>query len=100
MSKVSFKELINQETPVLIDFHATWCGPCHTQAPILDTLKKQLGDKVQIYKIDVDKNPQVAQMYQVMSIPTLILFKGGEQKWRKTGVAMLPELQAIVTANQ
>lgn len=92
----SFSDIINKDTPVLIDFFATWCGPCKAMSPILDDLKKQMGEQVSIVKIDVDKNPGVAAKYQVRGVPTLIIFKSGEQLWRQYGVYSAHDLKAIL----
>lgn len=82
----TFKEIINSDKPTLLDFHATWCGPCKTLAPILETVKKEMKGSVRILKIDVDKNPQVADKYKIRGVPTMILFKKGEIVWRESGV--------------
>ena len=87
MPRKSFTELINSPgMPVLVDFHATWCGPCKTMAPILEQVAAQHGGKLRIIKIDVDRNAAVAQQYRVQSIPTLILFHQGQPVWRQAGV--------------
>ena len=84
MSK--FSELINGSTPVLVDFSAEWCGPCKMMAPILKEVASMVDGKVRILKVDIDKNPDAANTYQVQSVPTMILFKNGEIKWRQSGV--------------
>lgn len=95
----TFNELINGERPVLVDFFATWCGPCKTQAPILEDVKQRIGDAASIIKIDVDKNPQVATRYQIRGVPTLILFKNGQIKWRQSGVFPANELERLLKEN-
>ncbi len=92
----SFSQIINGETPVLIDFHATWCGPCKALTPIIKNVKKKIGDKAKIIKIDIDKNQALANKLQIRGVPTLILYKGGEKKWRQSGVVSELELIKVI----
>lgn len=96
----SFNEIINKNKVVLIDFHAEWCGPCKSLAPILKDVKAELGDKISIIKVDVDKNQTLASKYQVRGVPTMLLFNEGKQVWRESGVvpkqAILQELSSYL----
>src|SRR6476469_824439 len=96
----SFQEVIHSDKPVLVDFFATWCGPCKMMSPILEQVKKSLGDAVTIIKVDVDKNPQAAQVYQVQGVPTLIVFKNGKILWRQSSVVQANMLVNVLKQHQ
>ena len=89
-----FNEMIAQSKPTLVDFFATWCGPCKMQAPILEDVKQRVGEKANVVKIDIDKNSALAARYHVQSIPTVILFRNGEPVWRAVGLQQADLLES------
>lgn len=92
----TFEELIASNTPVLIDFSAEWCGPCKALAPILKQLAQEMGDDIKIIKIDIDKNPALQRKFKISGVPTLMVFKNSQQKWRKSGVVPLAQLKQLM----
>jgi len=95
-----FNDLIKSKTPVLVDFFAEWCGPCKMMKPILEDLKKLIGDSARIVKIDVDQNEDLAAKYRIQSVPTLMIFKDGEPLWRQSGVIQAADLKEVIEKYQ
>lgn len=98
MEKESFSQLIASPGLVLVDFYASWCGPCKQMHPVLEELKRQLGDRIRIAKIDVDAHELLASAYHILSVPTLILFKDGQMQWRTSGALTLAQLKERIGA--
>lgn len=94
----SFDEIIKSPTPVLVDFFATWCGPCRMMHPVLEELHATIGNQVRIIKVDIDKNEALAAKYLIQSVPTLMIFKNGKQEWRGSGMRSVEELQCLLEA--
>lgn len=97
--KSSFEKIVDADTPVLVDFFADWCGPCKMLAPILKEVKAEMGDALKIIKIDVDKNQRLATDYQVRGVPTMMLFVGGKQVWRQSGVLQKQDIIQIIKSH-
>ncbi len=97
--KGNFETIINDSRPVVVDFHALWCGPCKTQSPIIKELASELGDRVKVIKIDVDQNKDISSLYQIQSVPTLIVFKNGKPVWRQSGVVRKGDLLKVMKQN-
>jgi thioredoxin 1 len=95
-NQTPFAQLVQSEIPVLVDFSAEWCGPCKMLAPVLSEVKKRVGDKVKIIKIDIDKNQSLANSLGIQSVPTLIVFQNGETKWRQSGVMTAVQLENVL----
>lgn len=98
MEKLS--DIIQSSQLTLVDFYATWCGPCRMMHPVLEQLKKELGDSIRIVKVDVDKNEAVAMQMRIQSVPTLMIFKEGEMKWRQSGATPSSELKRVIAQFQ
>jgi thioredoxin 1 len=97
-TKTKFAELIeNSEKPVLVDFYADWCGPCHTMSPVIAEIAGEFSGKIKVIKVNIDKNPSVSTLYKIMGIPTFILFHKGEIKWRESGVLPAPALKKALS---
>ncbi len=97
--KANFESLINDDRPVVVDFYAAWCGPCKTQAPVLKELANELGEKARVIKIDVDHNPEVASRYHIQGVPTIMVFKNGQAKYKQSGVHSKNQLLNIINAH-
>jgi thioredoxin 1 len=97
--KGNFNNIIKGDKPVLVDFHAEWCGPCKSQSPIIKEVAKEINGKVRVIKIDVDKNQAIAQRFNVRGVPTLALFKNGQIIWRQSGVQTKQQLINVINQN-
>ena len=97
--KGNFDSIINDTRPVIVDFHALWCGPCKVQSPILSEIASEFGERVRVIKIDVDQNPGLASRYHIQGVPTVIIFKNGELVWRQSGVVSKDQLRSIIQPN-
>ncbi len=97
--KANFDSIINDTKPVVVDFHALWCGPCKVQSPILKDVAVEFGERVRVIKIDIDQNAELARRYNIQSVPTLIIFREGKVVWRHSGVTDKNQLQSVIKQN-
>lgn len=98
-NKESFQEIINGDKPVFVDFYADWCGPCKMMAPVVEEFSREMGDRVRILKVDVDRNPRAAQAYKIQGVPTMMLFRNGKVLWREAGVVSGHILRQVVATH-
>ncbi len=96
--KMSFKDMLKSRPLILVDFYAEWCGPCKMLSPIIEKVKSKVGDKATIIKVDVDKNQAALAAYEIMGVPTLILFKNGKIVWRQSGVVQEHTLTELINS--
>jgi thioredoxin 1 len=96
MSRTTFDQIIESQTPTLIDFSAEWCGPCKMLAPVLKQLKQEMGSSIRIVKIDVDKNPALSSRYQIQGVPTMMLWQNGKMLWRQSGLMPVHQLRVAI----
>ena len=96
----NLNEIINGSQLTLVDFFATWCGPCKMMHPVLEQLKEEMGDSLRIIKIDIDKNEALMEQYRIQSVPTLMLFRKGDALWRQSGAMSLSDLKKVVNSYQ
>ena len=99
-SMEKLNEIINGSQLTLVDFFATWCGPCKMMHPVLEQLKEEMGDSLRIIKIDIDKNEALMEKYRIQSVPTLMLFRKGDALWRQSGAMSLSDLKKVVNSYQ
>ena len=97
--KANFDSIINDNKPVVVDFHALWCGPCKAQSPILKEVASELGERIRVIKIDVDQNSEISNRYQIQSVPTLMIFKNGNLLWKHSGVVSKSQLLSVLKQN-
>jgi len=96
----TFSELIASDRPVLVDFFAEWCAPCQMMKPVLEELKRKVGENITIIKVDIDKSPLVASAFNIQGVPTFMLFKQSEVKWRQSGIIPGYFLEQVIKQNQ
>jgi len=97
--KANFESIIQSKSPVLVDFFTEWCSPCKAQSPIFQDLASEFGERIKVIKIDVDKNPEISRRYRIQAVPTIMLFKNGDVKFRQSGIMSKPQLLELIMQN-